>query len=623
MQLKIMSASLAATLGLAIAEISCLTQEDCEIKSQEMKMESFNPGIFPTKGCYSKNNNAFFSLGTEEEMSSPDLPGVQERIWCHIACLTEEDCAKKSQEMVGMIPGMVSFNPGDYPTKGCFFKNNNAFFSPGTEEEMSTPDLPGVQERIWCDVSTMASTSAPTSSLTKSPTVETVLTSAMPTNDSTNNPTGQSETVCLTPEDCEQKSQEMGMESFTPGNFPTKGCYSKTNKAYFSPGTEEEMSEPDVSGIQERIWCDIVTSSNGTENTTAFTSAPTSSLTNSPTAETVLPSAMPTKIEESSGLAVNGTENTTASTSAPTSSLTKSPTAETVLTSAMPTESSGLAVNGTENTTASTSAPTLSLTKSPTLETVLTSAMPTIESTNNPTGQSKTACLTQEDCEQKSQEMGMESFTPGNFPTKGCYSKTNKAYFSPGTEEEMSEPDVSGIQERIWCDIVTSSNGTENTTAFTSAPTSSPTKSLSPSVETTLTPAPINATAPSLSPEKKPNDEPTKGPTINPTGDALSPSPTSNPTDDALSSSPTSNPTDDALSPSPTRSPSGNLVLRPAPLPSTQPTKEPTTNQADPVSGIVTGIEKPVESSSPSTGATILNHGITGVVVMIGTHFMF
>ena len=193
MQLKVMSASLAATLGLAIAEISCLTQEDCEMKSQEMKMESFNPGIFPTKGCYSKNNNAFFSLGTEDEMSNPDLPGVQERIWCaegnemppatnHTACLTEEDCAKKSQEMVGMIPGMVSFNPGNYPTKGCFFKNNNAFFSPGTEEEMSTPDLPGVQERIWCDVSTTASTSAPTSSLTKSPSAETVLTSAMPTN---------------------------------------------------------------------------------------------------------------------------------------------------------------------------------------------------------------------------------------------------------------------------------------------------------------------------------------------------------------------------------------------------------------------------------------------------------
>ena len=52
-------------------------------------------------------------------------------------------------------------------------------------------------------------------------------------------------------------------------------------------------------------------------------------------------------------------------------------------------------------------------------------------------------------------------------------------------------------------------------------------------------------------------------------------------------------------------------------------TKEPTTNQTDPISKIVTGIEKPVESSSPSTGATILNRGVTGVVVMIVTHLMF
>lgn len=40
---------------------------------------------------------------------------------------------------------------GDYQTKGCYYKNDKAFFSPGTEDQMTTTDLPGIQKRIWCD----------------------------------------------------------------------------------------------------------------------------------------------------------------------------------------------------------------------------------------------------------------------------------------------------------------------------------------------------------------------------------------------------------------------------------------------------------------------------------------
>eukprot|EP00571_Detonula_confervacea_P012081 CAMPEP_0172312478 /NCGR_PEP_ID=MMETSP1058-20130122/17627_1 /TAXON_ID=83371 /ORGANISM="Detonula confervacea, Strain CCMP 353" /LENGTH=596 /DNA_ID=CAMNT_0013025949 /DNA_START=103 /DNA_END=1893 /DNA_ORIENTATION=- len=61
--------------------VACLTREDCEKMSQGMGVKSFNHGEYDTKGCFSKNGKAFFSLGTEEEMSKRDLPGVQERIW--------------------------------------------------------------------------------------------------------------------------------------------------------------------------------------------------------------------------------------------------------------------------------------------------------------------------------------------------------------------------------------------------------------------------------------------------------------------------------------------------------------------------------------------------------------
>lgn len=39
---------------------------------------------------------------------------------------------------------------GDYPSKGCFSKGGRVFFSDGTIEDMSTTELPGIQERIIC-----------------------------------------------------------------------------------------------------------------------------------------------------------------------------------------------------------------------------------------------------------------------------------------------------------------------------------------------------------------------------------------------------------------------------------------------------------------------------------------
>ena len=38
--------------------------------------------VLAPQGCFSKNGRAYFGSGwTIEQMASPDLPGVQERIW--------------------------------------------------------------------------------------------------------------------------------------------------------------------------------------------------------------------------------------------------------------------------------------------------------------------------------------------------------------------------------------------------------------------------------------------------------------------------------------------------------------------------------------------------------------
>jgi hypothetical protein len=65
-----------------------------------------------------------------------------------ITCLTAESCNSKRLEME-LTGGFYASD--DFTTKGCYYKNENVFFSPGTREEMSTSDLLGLRVRIWCN----------------------------------------------------------------------------------------------------------------------------------------------------------------------------------------------------------------------------------------------------------------------------------------------------------------------------------------------------------------------------------------------------------------------------------------------------------------------------------------
>ena len=65
-----------------------------------------------------------------------------------VPCSTADECNSKRKEM-GIKGGF--YKSDDYQTKGCYYKNDNAFFSIGTEDQMVTTDLPGILKRIWCD----------------------------------------------------------------------------------------------------------------------------------------------------------------------------------------------------------------------------------------------------------------------------------------------------------------------------------------------------------------------------------------------------------------------------------------------------------------------------------------
>ena len=99
------------------------------------------------------------------------LRGLQQQIpEGSIACLSSEQCREKFNSM---NLGGNFYTSSDYPTKGCYRKNNNNnifFGAGGTVEEMSSTDLPGVQQRVWCDIPLPESTQSPSRLSTTEPT---------------------------------------------------------------------------------------------------------------------------------------------------------------------------------------------------------------------------------------------------------------------------------------------------------------------------------------------------------------------------------------------------------------------------------------------------------------------
>ena len=71
-----------------------------------------------------------------------------------IACLTEQACDAARAD-AGYAEFRVDANDS-FPARGCFAKNERAYFSPGTTAEMSTADVGGVRTRLYCGSATVA-----------------------------------------------------------------------------------------------------------------------------------------------------------------------------------------------------------------------------------------------------------------------------------------------------------------------------------------------------------------------------------------------------------------------------------------------------------------------------------
>jgi hypothetical protein len=66
---------------------------------------------------------------------------------------------------------------------------------------------------------------------------------------------GNQKAICASEQACGAESADQGLVDFHVGTFPTKGCFAKNGKAYFSPGTEAEMATHHLAGTQVRVYC--------------------------------------------------------------------------------------------------------------------------------------------------------------------------------------------------------------------------------------------------------------------------------------------------------------------------------------------------------------------------------
>ncbi len=219
-------------------------------------------------------------------LSGRGLKGEAEAENNSVVCTTEDQCKEK---FLSMGTG-GAFLVGEYPTKGCFSKNSNVYFGTGAmvEEELAVTDLPGIQERIWCDKEPdhAKNSENPSANPTQVPPAEFIPTrqsatqvleptASLSTDDDGVNVdigtvTGIPSTAVICSQDqCREKFLGLAISSedggrFIVGDFPTKGCFSKKSNVYYSIGSDStiaELAENELPGAQTRLWCERETES--------------------------------------------------------------------------------------------------------------------------------------------------------------------------------------------------------------------------------------------------------------------------------------------------------------------------------------------------------------------------
>ena len=297
----------------------CMTKDDCDEARKALNLEPFNVGDFPTKGCFKKNGQAFFSSGSTEAMSTDDLPGIQERVYCSSSsatvsppitdevpssmtnmlldptwtvteygcCLIQHDgqlqnitfddnkqlvepipgtsivltlkaegdsdkCYKQTSELCTIIgkldPGNAYFGSykdltaSSFTIDGCLGQTTIGFGDEIFQQEQNY--LNNWWERKDLEVEWVVKNGG----------------SLELTNAATGNLFAVYKQVCMTKEDCVTAAAKMGLQVLE-GDFPSKGCFMKNDMAFWSEGSTSQISVVGLPGVQMRIFCESETTS--------------------------------------------------------------------------------------------------------------------------------------------------------------------------------------------------------------------------------------------------------------------------------------------------------------------------------------------------------------------------
>ena len=286
----------------------CMTKDDCDEARKALNLEPFNVGDFPTKGCFKKNGQAFFSSGSTEAMSTDDLPGIQERVYCSSSSatvsappITDEVPSSmtnmlldptwtvteyypyfdENKQLVKPIPGtsIILTLKAEGDSDKCYKQTSELCtiigkLDPGNAYFGSYKDLTASSFTIdgWLGQTTIGFGDEIFQQEQnylnnwwerKDLEVEWVVKnggSLELTNAATGNLIAVYNQVCMTKEDCVTAAAKMGKQVLE-GDFPSKGCFMKNDMAFWSEGSTSQISVVGLPGVQMRIFCESETTS--------------------------------------------------------------------------------------------------------------------------------------------------------------------------------------------------------------------------------------------------------------------------------------------------------------------------------------------------------------------------
>lgn len=221
-----------------VREVACQNEEACDRRRQELEISSFSAGEdYQSKGCFQKKGKAYWGRGgSEEDISQPTLPGIRQRIWCEETAMVDPPPENGDGE-VGGAGGRGVCNSDDecLPTIRSRFpsKTTNGV---GLCECYSASSIDPFDECEGQDDSMCVFSKCATNKCaglkaycmrTEEGDGSTKMCALSANTDTAPTPSPDEEVACLTKSSCDAKRLELGITSFSSGNYPYSGCFVK------------------------------------------------------------------------------------------------------------------------------------------------------------------------------------------------------------------------------------------------------------------------------------------------------------------------------------------------------------------------------------------------------------